>query len=549
MSADAGNPTAINSVYPKASDGGDKEVTTFTTAVPIPVIAEKIPEVVDVAERDVGCVETAEPQSESQSLRLPLVLTLAGAAFLNTLSVQSVVIILPSIGRELQVPTERQEWIISAYYLTFGCFLLLWGRLADIYGRRTIFICGSAWLTVVTIAVPFAPNEIVFDVLRGFQGIGAAANVPTAIGILGATFVPGKAKNYAFAIYSAGSSCGSVLGNIFSGIIGEYLTWKWIFWLFAILAGLITIAGHMLIPSPREVVVVVTEKKSVHVDWIGAALVTGGVLLLNFAMTQGNVVGWGTFWVPILIVAAILIVAVFVLWQWYLEFKTTKAPLMRVSIFKNTRFNAAQIIMSMFFAAFNNYLIYATYFYQDYLGLSVIQTAIRFIPTGIMGLVGNFVAALLLSRVRGTYLLVFSTLCVSVSCLLMAVPIPPETTYWAYGFPAMVLSTLGADILHPTLTLFTAESLPAEDQAMGGALITAVVQIGRAVGLSVASVIRQAVERRVSGTLHVERVRSSIVLEGLRAGEYFNFSLAVAAFVVAVCFFRGRERVGNMKKK
>jgi MFS family permease len=80
------------------------------------------------------------------------------------------VIILPSIGRDLDIPAERQQWIISAYYLTFGCFLLLWGRLADIFGRRSVFLLGSAWLTIVTIVIPFAPNEIVIDLFRGLQG-------------------------------------------------------------------------------------------------------------------------------------------------------------------------------------------------------------------------------------------------------------------------------------------------------------------------------------------------------------------------------------------
>ncbi|KAK7540666.1 major facilitator superfamily domain-containing protein [Phyllosticta citribraziliensis] len=495
-------------------------------------------------------VEEAQLEEPPKKLHLPLVLTLAGAAFLNTLSVQSAVIILPSIARDIGIPSERQQWIISAYYLTFGCFLLVWGRLADIFGRRLIFIWGSAWVTAVTVVVPFAPNEIVFDVFRGLQGLGAAANVPTAIGILGATFSPGKTKNYAFAIYSAGSSCGSVLGNIFSGIIGQWLSWKWIFWVLAIMAGLVTVLGHFLVPLESKVEdEEAAARPVVHVDWIGGTLISSGLMLLNFALTQGNVVGWGTFWIPVLIVCAVLIVGVFVLWQWYLENKTSRAPLMRVSIFHNTRFNAAQVIMAMFFAAFNNYLVYATYFYQDYLGLNAIQTALRFIPTGIMGFVGNFIAAKLLSRVRGTYLLIFSSACVALSCLLNAVPIPPSTSYWAYGFPAMVVSTLGADILHPTLTLFTAQSLPPADQALGGALITSVLQIGRAIGLAVATVVQTSVARDEGGASGSEEVAgSAALLDGIRAGQWFNFGLAVGACAVAVIFFNSKEKVGAVKR-
>lgn len=158
------------------------------------------------------------------------VLALTGAAFLNvrikvyripkyklimfkqTLGVQVVVIILPSIGRALDVPSSRQQWIVSAYSLTFGCFLLLFGRIADVYGKRLTYLAGSAWFTTASILCPFMPTEIPFDVFRGFQGLASAASMSSALGILGQTFGPGKYKNYAFAVYGAGAPLGSVFG-------------------------------------------------------------------------------------------------------------------------------------------------------------------------------------------------------------------------------------------------------------------------------------------------------------------------------------------------
>lgn len=149
--------------------------------------------------------------SYSKSQLIALVAALTGASFLNTFSVQAAVIILPTIGRDLHIPQARQQWVVSAYSLSFACFLLLWGRLADVYGRRTIFLIGSAWVMVTTIVNPFMPEEISFDIFRGLQGLGAAANVPTAIGILGATFKSGKAKNYAFSSYSVSITLLSLL--------------------------------------------------------------------------------------------------------------------------------------------------------------------------------------------------------------------------------------------------------------------------------------------------------------------------------------------------
>lgn len=215
-------------------------------------------------------------------------------------------------------------------------------------------------MTAVTIAVPFAPNEIVFDILRGIQGLGAAANVPTAIGILGATFRPGRSKNYAFSIYSAGSSMGSVLGNLLGGVIGQYLSWKWVFWILAVLAALVTVAGNFVIPLP-EIEDNAKVKSKIDMDWLGGLMIAVSIILLTFALTEGNVVGWDTPWISIAIVASLLMLGAFVTWQWYLEHKLHRAPLMRISIWHNRRFVAAQLIMSTFFAAFNNYLVFATY--------------------------------------------------------------------------------------------------------------------------------------------------------------------------------------------
>lgn len=121
------------------------------------------------------------------------------------------------------------------------------------------------------------------------------------------------------------------------------------------------------------------------VDWIGGTLITVGLIILLFALSEGNVVGWKTPWVPAILVVSIIIVAIFAFWQHYLETKTDKRPLMKMSIFRNVKFSAANMIMLLFFSSFNNYLIYATYWFQDYQGLSVIQTMIRFIPNGITG--------------------------------------------------------------------------------------------------------------------------------------------------------------------
>lgn len=507
----------------------------------------------DEGEGDAESVDSKDELKLSKARCIALVCTVTGASFLNTLSSQSVVIILPQIGRALDVPDTRLQWVVSSYVLTFGCFLLLWGRIADIYGKRLIFILGSFWVTICCIVNAFIPTEIAFDLFRGLHGLGAAANVPTAIGILGTTFPPGKAKNYAFSAYAAGAPLGSVCGNLVSGLIAEWASWKWVFGALAIMAGMIAVAGVFCIPpsSPElRPEYNSLRAKTAAIDWIGATLITCGLLALTFALTEGNVVGWTAPWIPVLIVVSLGIIIAFFFWQRYLEQKTNRPPLVKVSIFNNWRFTAVMIIMGFFFGGFNNYLIYATYYFQDYQGLSPLQTMLRFIPTGVSGFIVAFCTAYFLSRIPTFFILAFGHVAVCIAALLYAVPIPPTTSYFAWGMWAMILSVVGADTAWPCLTLFTSHALPREDQAVGGALINSSGMIGRAISLAVATAIQSSVMAKARGVdvQHVGSVEEwdAPSLKGLRAGAWTNFGILFIALALVIYTFRSMEIIGKL---
>ncbi|KAI8935555.1 hypothetical protein NX059_008124 [Plenodomus lindquistii] len=293
------------------------------------------------------------------------------------------------------------------------------------------------------------------------------------------------------------------------------------------------------------------------VDWIGGTIITVGLIMLLFALSEGNVVGWSTPWVPVLIVVSLILIVLFGFWQHHLETKTQKRPLMKLSIFKNSKFTAANVLMALFFASFNNYLIFATYWFQDFQGLSVIQTTLRFIPTGVTGVLVAMITGQILSRVPGDVILTFSTICVSISSLLFAIPIPVHTPYWAYGFPAMALSVCGADTIFPVLTLFVAKTLLPEDASLGGALITAVGQIGRAIGLAMATAVQTAIIAREKGVSvdqigsegHELRPWDPTLKIGIRNTAWFNFGISLGSTVVVVLFIRGIGIIGGKGKK
>ncbi|KAL5320676.1 hypothetical protein ACEPPN_011486 [Leptodophora sp. 'Broadleaf-Isolate-01'] len=278
------------------------------------------------------------------------------------LNVQSVVIMLPSISLALDIPSHRQQMITSIYTISSGCLILLWGRLADVYGRRPIYLIGSAVFAIASINIPFSPNEICFYALRALQGMSSAATVSSAVGILTSAFPIGKSRNKAFVIFSAAASLGSILGNLAGGVIGGFLSWKWVFWIPAIPSVLATIMAVAVIPSPQPSSRHEAQGSPTRfVDWLGAATVSSSLLLLLVALAEANVVGWTTPWILALIVVSIVLAVLFVFWQRHLEKNSTQQPLMKVTMFKNLQFSAIFVIICCFYGSFNSFLIFATY--------------------------------------------------------------------------------------------------------------------------------------------------------------------------------------------
>lgn len=484
--------------------------------------------------------------------------TLMVAAFLNTLSVQAMVIAMPSIGEALNMPPSRQQWIITSYALTFGCFLLLWGKIGDIYGKRLVFLIGGIWVAVTTLATAFSPSEIVFDILRALSGLGAAANVPAAMGILGTSIPPGKVKSYAFAIYAAGAPLGAIMGTLVGGVLTQYATWQWIFYMVAIISMVVTVAAYFVIPRPRRNHSV-TPVDRPTLDYFGALLITLSLVLLIFTLSQGNTGddGWAKPYIPSLLLVCVILFMTFVGWEWWLENKTKLEPLMRMSIWSNRGFTVSMVVTGFFWASFNNYMIYATFFYQEFLDLSPIATTLRFLPTGVAGALITIISGYLLSRVSGQRILVVGVVCSSLSSTLMAAPIPPETSYWAFGFPAMVLAVIGADTVYPCLSLYTTSRMPMRDQALAGGIFHTVGQVGRAVGLALATAVDVSIRKNHGNLLGdvVPSVNASgeegrekwVLLAALRTTQWLNVGLALLALVGVITGLRNIGKIGAAK--
>ncbi|KAF5602880.1 drug resistance [Fusarium subglutinans] len=399
-----------------------------------------------------------------------LVTVISVAALLTVLNSQSIVIILPELGNAMRIPSSRQQLVVSIYNISTGSVMLLWGRLADVYGRRLGFLSGSVIFTLSTLCLPWSRYEIPFYVLRAVQGMSAAAIMPSGIGIMASTFAPGPSRNMAFIAMSAMALLGSVVGSLLGGFVGSTLGWKWVFWIpavasaFTTAAGWFVTAGHTTRIAPQGTTENDESSKKPYVDWIGGGLISSSLTLLLVAITQGNVSGWSTPWIPPLLVVSVLLLGGFIIYQRRLEIDPDRIPLMRMSMFAKKQFSALFVLVGCFYASFNGFLVFVTYFYQKYQGLGELQTTLQFLPAGISG--------------------------------------------------------------------------SQDEQSLGGGLVQTVNNVGRALALAIATAIQTA----IAGDINNQH-GSDIYLDGLRAAQWFNFTLAVTGILLALVFFRDLDKL------
>ncbi|PPQ78955.1 hypothetical protein CVT25_002284 [Psilocybe cyanescens] len=436
-----------------------------------------------------------------------LVLTVTASMVINTGNTTSVSIALPTIEKELKLEPADLQWIMSAYPLSSGCLFLVLGRVADLYGRKRTFLFGSLVLSVFTLACAFPTDIVPLDILRAFQGIGAAATIPASLGILAHAFPPSRARTLAFATFAAGAPVGAVFGTAVGGVLTEYTakTWRSSFYLFSGLTFLCFLGGLLSIDND-----IPSDEKDKRIDWIGAFFVTGGLILVVFVLSQGEVAPqqWRTPYIIALLIIGVILLIIFMFWQRYLETVqddpdspyswSTPPPLMKLSLWTraNGRFAAMMAIAFTNWCAFMAWTYWVQLYYQNYMGYSAMQTVVRLLPMFISGIACNVFVGLMAAHVTVIWLVAIGAGATASACLLFAI-IRPGTTYWAYAFNASYLSVMGADFVFSAGTLFIAKfSLPHE-QSVSGALFNTMTQLGTAVGVTVSTVVFNNVNAKI----------------------------------------------------
>ncbi|KAJ5246868.1 hypothetical protein N7468_001851 [Penicillium chermesinum] len=305
-----------------------------------------------------------------------ILLVTCGSQFLDNVFMTSSNMALASIQEEFDVSNTNLQWMISAYTLAFGGFLLLAGYLSDRYGKKEILCVGLFWLSTWTLAIGFGQSFIQITVFRGIQGIGAAMTVPSAIGIISSYF-SGVDRTRGLSIYAASGTVGFCTGLIFGGFLTSSLGWRYIFYLIVIITGSLCILGLIVLPKDRA-----DEKLRPKMDYLGACLSTAGLILLQFVLSSGGVYGWGTPFIIGLLVLSVSLLVGFILLE-----KFIPNPLMPLSLWKIHNF------AGLWLAGFID-------------ELSAGSTALRFLPMGVIGFVASLGTGKALEYMNAKYLLI-----------------------------------------------------------------------------------------------------------------------------------------------
>ncbi|KZO95200.1 efflux transporter [Calocera viscosa TUFC12733] len=476
------------------------------------------------------------------------------AMLLNICGVSSMSIALPTIGKDLGIPTSTLQWLITAYSLTSGCFLLLFGRLADIFGRKHVFLLGNIWLIAFSIGCGFSNQGITIILMRALAGMGTAATIPACLGILAKTFPPSRARSVAFATFSAGAPIGSAFGNVLGGVLTQYapISWRSIFFVMAGIATITLVGAFLTFPPDAPL----AEDR--RVDWLGAFLITVGLILFTFVLGEGEIAprGWNTPYIIALLIIGLLMIGGFIGWEYYVEFHTALPPLMRLSLWARAggRFAAVQVIGFLAWSAFSTFSFWGTLYYQNYLGLPPIQTMLRFLPMSVTGFLVNVVFALVSGLMPAQFLIMIGCIGTGLANLLFAV-INTSSPYWAFGFPAAVVSVFGADFIFASSTLYGAKIARHHEQSLAGGIFNTVTQTGTAFGMTITTIVYDTVVRSQSAkegvVLNADGTNASLSaqLRGLRSAQWTSFGFAMAALAVAVVTLRGMGIIGGSAKK
>jgi EmrB/QacA subfamily drug resistance transporter len=457
---------------------------------------------------------TRAGSSSRRSLVLALVIL---AQFMVVIDFTIVQVALPSIGREFGVSINGLQWIVTAYSLTLAGFLMLSGRMGDIYGHKRLFIIGVLLFSLASLTGGLAPSEIVLIVARVLQGLGAAMASATGLSILVAAFPEGKERNRVLGVIAAASGSGFAAGMILGGVITTTLGWRWVFDINVPIGLVVSLLSIKYISST-------THRRTCehkHFDIFGAVSVTAGLMLLVYSLNVAQNIGIGSLLTLELLLSSSVVLAAFLLIEYH-----SKAPLMPLGFLRSSIFEANAVGLLQVAASVGMIFILTNYF-QQMLGYSALSAGLAFVPIGVVFLVvSGFLSARLVNRFGVKPILISGMTLQTIGYLLLSRISLTENYLGLLGL--MLLNGVGTGLGFTAINVAALTGTKRGEEGLASGLINTSRQIGGPIGLAILLTVANFETPGQTGQLVVQSATAAAIVTG------FGYAFLAAALLTGI---------------
>ena len=402
---------------------------------------------------------------------------LATTQFVIVLDAAIVNVAIPSIGRELHFSEENLTWIPNAYALTFGGFLLLGGRMADLLGRRRLFMVGLALFSVASLLGGLSTSEGQLIAARGLQGIGAALLAPSALSMVTTTFAEGAERNKALGVWGAVSGSGGAAGVLLGGVLTEYLGWEWVLWVNVPIGIIAAILAPRLLQESRR------EAETRTFDALGAVTVTAGLSLLVYALVDTINAGWGSSQTIGLLLLSAALLGAFVATE-----LRSQAPLMPFRIFRLRTLTGANVVGLLVGASLFSMFFFLSRYMQQVLGYDALKAGLSYLPLALAIVFAAGAASLLVTKLGFKPVLVAGMALITIALLWFS-RVPVDGDYVSDLLGPMVLAAIGLGFAFVPVTIAAVSNISDDDSGLASGLINTSQQVGGALGLAILGTI------------------------------------------------------------
>ncbi|HXR49866.1 MAG TPA: MFS transporter, partial [Verrucomicrobiae bacterium] len=454
------------------------------------------------------------------------------AQFMVILDVSIVNVALPAMQRAFHMTASNLQWIITIYTLTFGGFLLLGGRTADLFGRRRTFLAGVIVFTLASFGTGVSQSQAMLIFFRAAQGLAGAFMSPAALSIVLVTYREGHERNVALSVWGAVASGGAAVGVLLGGILTQYLNWRWNFFINVPVGIFVVLAALRVVGHHKEVA------EHNNLDLPGAISVTAGLMALVYALVKAPVYGWTEHRTLTYFAISFVLLLFFVLNE-----SRVQHPLMPLRIFRIRNLSGADSLMMFQAAGLFSVFFFTTLFLQEILGYTPVKTGVSFlvIPVAIALTATN--VPRVIKRVGYRPILMIAPLVVSAG-LFWVSHITVHSTYWGNVAPGMILMGLGMGATFVSVTIAATSGVPQHETGLASGLLNTSQQIGGALGLAVLTGVATSATGRYLQNLHeapTQATRAVATVHGFHDGYLIASCFGVAASLLATIVIRAQS--------